>query len=247
MRKSLFLVVILLVTGAAARADEVCPSATLADYVALGSCTIPYSIDFLHFNSSMTLSGFSYTPGSGAPLASRISVTSSIDIVGFPYCNQGFPSVCAKLNVSFGGFSTTTSLSGSLDFTAEEESGIPFHVAELSLAPDVVLADGASIAVQAALSNGVSLSTEVVNLPPPAGVDKPFSRVWFTDDEISSEVSVHDSFQANAGPSGSPTSFGFTNSLITPEPGTLGLLALGALGLGFWRRKKHGQEVVNRE
>jgi len=24
----------------------------------------------------------------------------------------------------------------------------------------------------------------------------------------------------------------------TPEPGTLGLLALGSLGLGFWRRRK---------
>ena len=27
----------------------------------------------------------------------------------------------------------------------------------------------------------------------------------------------------------------------TPEPGTLGLLALGSLGLGFWRRKKQAQ------
>ena len=28
-----------------------------------------------------------------------------------------------------------------------------------------------------------------------------------------------------------------------PEPGTLGLLALGALGLGFWRRGKGGNTV----
>jgi len=27
---------------------------------------------------------------------------------------------------------------------------------------------------------------------------------------------------------------------LTPEPGTLGLLALGSLGLGLWRRKKPG-------
>lgn len=30
-----------------------------------------------------------------------------------------------------------------------------------------------------------------------------------------------------------------------PEPGTLGLLALGSLGLGYWRRKK--QAVENSE
>ena len=29
----------------------------------------------------------------------------------------------------------------------------------------------------------------------------------------------------------------------TPEPGTLGLLALGSLGLGFWRRKTRASEV----
>ena len=33
----------------------------------------------------------------------------------------------------------------------------------------------------------------------------------------------------------------------TPEPGTLGLLALGSLGLGFWRRKKQEAEVSSQE
>ena len=28
----------------------------------------------------------------------------------------------------------------------------------------------------------------------------------------------------------------------TPEPGTLGLLTLGSLGLGFWRRKTVGSQ-----
>jgi hypothetical protein len=34
-----------------------------------------------------------------------------------------------------------------------------------------------------------------------------------------------------------PILFGQTSS-PAPEPGTLGLLALGSLGLGFWRRRK---------
>lgn len=34
-------------------------------------------------------------------------------------------------------------------------------------------------------------------------------------------------------------------NLGTPEPGTLGLLALGSLGLGFWRRKKQGIVVTD--
>jgi len=35
-----------------------------------------------------------------------------------------------------------------------------------------------------------------------------------------------------------------------PEPGTVGLLALGSLGLGFWRRRKavsSGQQAVGTE
>ncbi len=165
MRKSLFLGAILLITGAAVRGDEVCHTATLADYIALGSCTIPYPGGL---KGSMTLSGFSYTPGSGAPLASQISVTSGV----FPTSCPGLL-FCLQLDVSFGGFSTTTSLSGSLDFSADS-GGPAFLFAALSLAPDGVLAGGASIAAQAALSNGFSLSTEILNLPPPAGVDRPF-------------------------------------------------------------------------
>jgi hypothetical protein len=43
---------------------------------------------------------------------------------------------------------------------------------------------------------------------------------------------------ANVGITAGATSGGGTCGATTPEPGTLGLVALGSLGLGFWRRKK---------
>ncbi len=238
MKKSLLLGAILLVTGAAARADAVCPTtANLANYIALGSCTIPYTTfppgsGPYPSNYNATLSGFSYTQGSGAPPASQITVTLGVTVYNSA-CPFNDTTTCVEVAVGFGGFSTTTSLSGSLDYSVNSGTG-PFYWADLSLSG--VVPSGASVAAQAALSNGVSLFTEIVNLPPPAGVDHPDSGfVWFPGAPL--VLSVQDSFTANAGPSGSPTSFGFTNTLVTPEPATLILMGWGLAVLVATGRK----------
>ncbi|MFZ0639717.1 MAG: PEP-CTERM sorting domain-containing protein [Candidatus Acidiferrales bacterium] len=239
MSKLLLLGVILLITGTVARADAVCPTtATLANYIALGSCTIPYTTfppgSQAPSNYNATLSGFGYTPGSGAPPASQITVTLGITVYNFA-CPFNDTTTCVEVAVGFGGFSTTTSLSGSLDYSVNSGTG-PFYWADLLLSG--VVPSGASVAAQAALSNGVSLSTEIVNLPPPAGVDHPDSGfVWFPGAPL--VLSVQDSFTANAGPSGSPTSFGFTNTFVTPEPATLILMGWGLVGLLAAARKLH--------
>jgi hypothetical protein len=59
-----------------------------------------------------------------------------------------------------------------------------------------------------------------------------YANIWVSGGVTT--ASIHDSTAS------------FDVSLATPEPGTLGLMTVGSLGLGFWRKRKTGRTARDR-